>query len=292
MSTDTEKQNDSYDLMWLDELIEFSEMPKKSMTDVRNDEQSAAREVRQGREDSILEGLGRIRLVYREEQKKKWRDSNRWRTGYRRSEEDRRRISQGHQRRKSQGIKRARMSDESRARLSQVMKAKFADGFKRPPVTEQVRAQMREAHAARKQAGIVRKSTDWKIAKEKAKLTRELNALLGLERKPVSEEAKKKLKAAWVRLKKEGYVRKPVTEEGRANISAAQRKRFAEHGAIKHTDETKRKMSEAYARRLESGWKPPKRSPESIAKGLATKEAKRKMREQGMTASPKTTELE
>ena len=68
-------------------------------------------------------------------------------------------------------------------------------------------------------------------------------------------------------------------------MSAAQLKRYAEKGGIKHTEASKKKMSEAYATRIASGWKPPKRTPESIAKGLETKKARKKLKEERATAT-------
>lgn len=285
MSTEIGKENDTESMEWLEELIEFIDEPEHGPDNVQSCAQAEASQEWADGLALISADLKGIKFAYTEEQKQIWRNNNRWRRGYERSEEDRRKISQGHQRRKEEGKKRAPVSTEVRRRLSRKMKDKFAAGYQRPSTSEEARAKMREAHAARKKAGLGRKNTNWNIAKEKAKLTRKMNALLGIERKPVSEDAKQKLKEAWIRLKQEGYMRKPVSEEGRANMSAAQLKRYAEKGGIKHTEASKKKMSEAYATRIASGWKPPKRTPESIAKGLETKKARKKLKEERATAT-------
>ena len=270
MPTEKDALSESSNLGWLEELIEFVDATKPSPQRNRLPFVS----VDQGIAGFSENLLGHVKFIYSEEQKEKWRANNRWKSGYKRSEEDGKKISDGHQRRKDLGFKRKTASEESNKKRSQSLKAKFAAGYKRSPVSPETKQKISRAHAERRLAGLGRKEFDNDIRTAKAKATREINQLLGFNRKPVTEEAKHKLKAAWKRLKAQGYLRDPVNEVGRARMSEAQRKRFDEQGGKKHTEESKQKMRDAHALRIASGWKPPKKSAETIAKAIATRAAR------------------
>lgn len=272
MPTEKDELSESSDLGWLEELIEFVDATKTSPQIKRNRLSSVS--VNQDVAGFSENLQGHVKFIYSEEQKKKWRANNRWKTGFRRSEEDRQKISDGHQRRKDFGFGRKPASEESNKKRSQSFKAKFAAGYKRSPVSPETKQKISRAHAERRSAGLGRKEFDIDQRTAKAKATRELNQLLGINRKPVTEETKQKLKAAWKRLKAQGYLRDPVNEVGRARMSEAQRKRFDEQGGKKHTEESKQKMRDAYALRIASGWKSPKKSAETIAKTIATRAAR------------------
>lgn len=262
---------DAEDLKWLEELIEFSVKSVEEATGKELVETEDGKDAWNDDWNFITSGKRRVRYVYSEEMKRKWRDGSKWKKGYKRSKEVAKKISLGHQKRRAEGKTRAPISKEAKANISRILKNKFASGYKRPPITEEVRAKLRAGHEARKIKGIKRRETDWALAAVKSKVTRELKKLLGEQRKPVSDEAKQKLKDAWSRLKAQGYMPKKVSDETRVRMSEAQKKRFAEQGVVKHSEETKRKMSEIYAQRIASGWRPPKKKPESIAKAIATR---------------------
>jgi hypothetical protein len=274
MSIEKDVYEDSSDLSWLEEQIEFVDVSMPSYANKENRNRNASMSTSQDQAGISEYSTGCVKFVYSEEQKEKWRTDNRWRSGYQRPAEDRKKISDGHQRRKELGLERKPASEESDNKRSETLKAKYAAGYKRPPISEETRQKMRivqaERHLAARNGEVYDISKRW----AEANATRKLKKSLGISLRPVSDETKQKIKAAWMRLKENGYIRAPLSSESRERMSQAKKKFIAEHGAKKTTEEAKQKIRDAYALRLASGWKPPRPSAETKAKIRATKAAR------------------